>query len=73
MKDIIKINKETFFELLNSHSQMAQNEYRNNSSYSQSHYSNKVEEKIIEILQEQECMQEYFDYAKSHVLEYLGL
>lgn len=70
MKNEIKVDKEILFELLNSHSTLAQAEYKRNGFYNQDHYSHKVELKMIKILNDNGIDKEYYDYSEQNMLDY---
>lgn len=66
----IEIEKELFFELLNSHSTLAQREYNNNPDFNSDHFAHIVEMKIIKILNEYDITKEFCDYSEQNVLMY---
>ena len=58
------IDKEALFELLASHSKLAQEEYECNPKYNNEHFSHKAETKILKNLKELNLLDEFFDYAE---------
>jgi len=59
---MIRIRKEILFQLMHSHSKLAQAEYERNPAYNNSHYSHKAEIAITNEL-DKNLINQYFDYV----------
>ena len=60
IKDFIHNDlKPVLFEILKSHSQLAQAEYNRNPSYNNEHFSHKTEESILNFLKEIDLLDEF--------------
>lgn len=64
----IKIDKNIFFELLNSHSTLSEIEMKINKEFSKDHFAMKAEKKVLDVLYDLGIEQEYFDYSESNIL-----
>ena len=62
---MITIPKKVLFQLIHSHSRLAEAEYARNPAYNDSHFANKAEFALIDTLQP-EGLQEYFEYVEEH-------
>ena len=61
-KDNIEISKKILFELLKSHSKLAQAEYNRNPKYNNSHFSYITEDAMIAELKRIGVLDEFFNY-----------
>ncbi|MDP2366554.1 MAG: hypothetical protein Q8M94_22595 [Ignavibacteria bacterium] len=55
----IEIDKKILFQIINSHSKLAQDEYNRNPSYDNEHFSYKAETAMIEELTRLNLLDEY--------------
>lgn len=59
---MIRIHKKVLFQLMHSHSKLAQAEYERNPAYNDSHFSAKAEQAITNDLPS-DMINAYFDYV----------
>lgn len=71
--EILIIDKKVFFDLLNSHTCITENEYhKKNSIVTNDHFAIKAEKQLSEYLRKTDqwdVMEEFFDYSKDHLLD----
>lgn len=64
MLDTIEIQKELFFELLGSYSELCQAEYVRDTTYNDSHPTAIISNKIIEFLKDKNELNNFFIYEQ---------
>jgi hypothetical protein len=62
---MITIPKQVLFQLMHSHTRLAEAEYARNPAYNDSHFANQAEWALLGSLQP-DSLQEYFKYVEEH-------